>query len=138
MNTIEIKETIFPKAEEIVVLYNDVGWYAYTADLASLQKGLENSTYILSAWDGEKLVGILRAVGDEETIMYIQDILVLEEYQRRGIGSRLVEYFLQKYQNVRQKVLITDNTEKNKFFYKKCGFLAAEKVQLCTFVRMSL
>ena len=138
MNAIEIKENILPKIEDLVVLYNDVGWYAYTVDLAALQKGFKNSTYMSSAWEGEKLIGILRAVGDEEPIMYVQDILVRKEYQRRGIGSRLVEGFLEKYSKVRQKVLITDATEKTTAFYKKCGFFAADEMQLAAFVRINL
>lgn len=69
---------------------------------------------------------MLRAVGDSETIMYIQDILVLYIYQHKGIGRQLIAKFMNKYENIRQKVLITDKTLKTMNFYKSCGFVPTE------------
>lgn len=80
------KTNVVPEIEELVELYNDVGWHNYIQDTKKLERAFINSTIIVSVWDEDKLVGVLRGVGDSETIMYIQDILVLYIYQHKGIG----------------------------------------------------
>jgi ribosomal protein S18 acetylase RimI-like enzyme len=52
----------------------------------------------------------------DNSIIYIQDILVLKEYQHMGIGSRLMDAALTKYKNVYQKVLLTDNEPATRAF----------------------
>ena len=104
-------------------MYNDVGWSSYTKDIDSLIKSIKNSLKVISVWDKDLLVGLIRVVGDGHSIIYIQDILILQKYQNRGIGKRLIEIILDKYKNVRQKVLLTDKEEKNILFYKKLDFL---------------
>lgn len=94
--------------EQLERLYNDVEWYAYTRNLEVLQHAIEQSLEVISAWDGEELVGLIRIVGDGLTIIYIQDILVLNAYQNQGIATQLMEQVLEKYKNVRQKVLLTE------------------------------
>lgn len=77
----------------------------------------------MGAYDGEKLVGIIRVVGDGHSVVFIQDILVLPEYQSRGIGTELLQCIMQEYKGVYQKHLLTDNTEKTIQFYKSQGFM---------------
>lgn len=77
---------------ELLQLYGSVGWVNYTARPERLEAALRGSLTVLGAWaendDGAgTLVGIARAVGDGCTIVFIQDILVLPEYQRQG-GNR--------------------------------------------------
>lgn len=107
---------------KLKTLYESVEWFAYTSDFDKLSKAVENSLYVMSAWDDDRLVGLIRAVGDQETILYIQDILVNPEYQNQGIASHLLNECLDMYKHVRQKVLLTDNTTKNKSFYLKNNF----------------
>ena len=85
-------------------------------------KGFENSLLTLAAYEGERLIGIVRAVGDGHTIIFIQDILVLPEYQRKGIGSALLQEILSRYSMVRQIELVTDNDPKTISFYRSMGF----------------
>jgi ribosomal protein S18 acetylase RimI-like enzyme len=120
--------------DEILNLYDNVGWTNYTKNIKKLIRALNNSLYTLTAWDKNKLVGLIRVVGDGETIIYIQDILVLIEYQRQGIGSKLLKAVLDKYKNVRQKVLLTDDTEKTRLFYKANGFEPANRSNLVSYV----
>ena len=49
------------------------------------------------AFDNNKLVGFIRCVGDEEHILVIQDLIIDVEYQRKGIGTKLFKYILDKY-----------------------------------------
>ncbi|MFD2211855.1 GNAT family N-acetyltransferase [Virgibacillus halophilus] len=95
--------------DQLEKLYNDVEWYAYTQDLEVLQQAIEQSLEVISAWSGEELIGLIRVVGDGLTIIYIQDILVLHACQNQGIATQLMQQVLQKYKNVRQKVLLTED-----------------------------
>lgn len=103
----------------MVELYENVGWVTYSNNPGKLKEAIENSLYNIGAFDGEELIGLIRGVGDNVSIIYIQDILVKENYQRLGVGTNLLQLVLKRYNNVRQIVLMTDNTEKTKQFYKR-------------------
>lgn len=135
MENLVFKEDIILNIEDILYLYNDVVWSSYTKDIESLIKAIKNSLKVVSVWDKDLLVGLIRVVGDGHSIIYIQDILILQKYQNRGIGKRLIEIILDKYKNVRQKVLLTDKEEKNILFYKKVGFSMAEEFCCVSFVK---
>ena len=75
----EIREYKHYDEREIIGLYSAVGWKAYTDDPEALRKGYENSLLVLGAYEGEQLMGIIRVVGDGETIVFVQDILVFPE-----------------------------------------------------------
>ena len=47
----------------------------------------------------------------------MQDILLLRDYQRRGLGLRLLTEVFDRYPSVRQKVLIADGTSELRAFY---------------------
>ena len=135
MENLVFKEDIILNVKDILYLYNDVGWSSYTKDIDSLIKSIKNSLKVISVWDKDLLVGLIRVVGDGHSIIYIQDILILQKYQNRGIGKRLIEIILDKYKNVMQKVLLTDKEEKNILFYKKVGFSMAEEFGCVSFVK---
>ncbi|MBM6861320.1 GNAT family N-acetyltransferase, partial [Clostridium saudiense] len=92
----------------------------------------------IGAFDGEELVGLIRVVGDNISIIYIQDILVKENYQRLGIGSNLLQLVLNRYNNIKQIVLMTDNTEKTKLFYKRNGMGSFEEFNGVGFIKYNL
>lgn len=117
-----IKEYGTYNESEILRLYDSVGWTNYTSNPSMVENAYQNSLRILGAYDSGKLVGIIRVVGDGYSIIYIQDIIVLPEYQRKGIGTALLSKVLLEYKNVYQKVLMTDNTKKTIQFYKSVGF----------------
>lgn len=135
MNKIIIKEDIIPGIKELMNLYEDVEWSAYTKDSIRLKNAIENSLKVLTAWDNDKLVGLIRVVGDNYTIIYIQDILVLQEYQGQGIGSDLLKLILEKYKSIRQIVLMTDDTEKTINFYRKNGMVETNNYNGVAFVK---
>lgn len=131
-----IKEYSGYNQDEIMNLYSAVGWIAYTQDPDALRKGYENSLLVLGAYDGDKLAGIIRVVGDGQTIVFVQDILVYPEYQRRGIGSDLLKAVLDRYSHVRQIELVTDNTEKTIAFYRSMGFREFSEIGCCGFMKV--
>ncbi|MHA6260561.1 GNAT family N-acetyltransferase [Sporosarcina sp. CAU 1771] len=123
--------------EQLEKLYNDVGWYAYTDNVEELQKALEHSLEVISVWNTEELVGLIRVVGDGLTIIYIQDILVLKSHQNQGIATQLIQQVLNKYKSVRQKILMTEEAPDVRHFYEKNGFQSCDKGHLVAFAKMN-
>jgi len=119
---ISIKEYKTYNESEILSLYTSVGWTNYTNHPEMLKNAYANSLKTLGAYENEKLIGIIRIVGDGHSVVFIQDLLVYPEYQRQGIGTALLKQILQDYKHVYQKHLFTDNTEKTIQFYKSLGF----------------
>ena len=122
-----------PTMPEVLALYKSVGWSMYTRDPARLERALTHSLTVLSAYEGKQLVGLIRAVGDGETILFIQDLLVLPEYQRRGIGKQLIEALLARFPEVRQRVLLTHDDPKTRSFYKAAGFVESQQMGVIAF-----
>ena len=120
-------------SNQVLALYEGVGWSAYTKEPERLLKGLAQSQ-VITAYVEEQLVGLIRCITDGQTILYIQDLLVAPEFQRQKIGQRLLKKMLANYPSIRQKVLITDNTEKTRRFYETCGFSSVEEQQIAAFI----
>lgn len=131
----EIKVGILPEKEQILALYEDVGWTSYTDEPDLLMKAIENSQKVWTLWEGEKLIGLARTIGDGATICYLQDILLLKAYQGRGLGGYLLKEIMKENKKIRQFVLLTDDTEKTKGFYKKLGLSEASEYSCLAFMR---
>lgn len=121
---------------QLKVLYEDVEWFAYTKDLDLLQQACFQSLDVFSVWQNEILLGLVRVVGDGLTIIYIQDILVLSAHQNKGIATLLMQQVLNKYKNVRQKVLLTEEAPDVRHFYEKNGFISCDKGSLVSFAKL--
>ena len=133
----EIKEYQTYNEQEITDLYQSVGWTNYTSCPEMLEEAYKNSLCILGAFEKEKLVGVVRVVGDGISIVFVQDILVLPEYQRQGVGSALMRAILKKYASVYQVELLTDSTEKSKAFYSSVGLAPVSELGCSAYIRMS-
>ncbi len=131
----EIKEYRNYKAEEIRQLYTEVGWTAYTKNMSVLEQGYKNSLLVLAAYENDELLGIIRVVGDGFIIIFIQDILVFPREQRKGVGTALMKAVPDRYPDVRQIELATDNTPKTMAFYKSLGFTEFSEMGCCGFMR---
>ncbi len=122
MSTVVYKHAAAPTQEELVELYDSVGWSAYTCDPTLLAAAVNASLAVVTAHLDDKLIGLARLVGDGLTIVYLQDILVSPDHQRRGVGSELFQRIFAPYSNVRQKVLITDDEPAQRAFYEAMDF----------------
>ena len=117
-----LKEYAVYKEAEILGLYTSVGWTNYTDNPTMLKNAYLNSLNIYGAYVDDKLIGIIRVVGDGYSVIFIQDLLVHPEFQRKGIGTLLLKRMLKEYENVYQMHLITEDSEKTISFYKSLGF----------------
>ena len=134
----KIKEIKEYKELDILELYHAVGSTNYTDKPSMLKQSFKNSLFVLGAYDEEQLVGLIRVVGDGHSIIYIQDILVLPNYQRQGLGRILINRVLEKFNHVYQKVLMTDNQEKVNAFYTSLGFKRTHDLDLVTFIHRTI
>ena len=131
----EIKEYAEFRSDEILPLYTQVGWTAYTENMPALERGYKSSLLALAAYENSELLGIVRAVGDGATVVWVQDLLVYPETQRQGVGTALLRAVLDRFSDVRQIQLATDNTPKNVAFYRSLGFLEFSQIGCCGFMR---
>lgn len=128
-------QKVFPPIQ-ILDLYASVEWTAYTKDIPKLLRALEKSSLVISAWEGEELLGLSRTITDGETIAYIQDILVKPEFQGKNIGSKLMSLMLEELEGIRQIVLMTDTGEPNNHlhaWYESHGFQAYDQLGVTGF-----
>ena len=64
---LKIRSDVIPSREQLFALYSDVGWTAYTRDMDCLERAVAASLAVFTTWEGDRLVGLLRCVGDGET-----------------------------------------------------------------------
>ena len=119
---ITIRKQEIVKLEDILHLYQAVGWTNYTHQPQMLEQALSHSLVIYLAFDGDAVVGLIRLVGDGFSSVFVQDLIVLPTYQRQGIGSDLMKQALEDYKDAYQVQLVTDQTERTLSFYRSMGF----------------
>ncbi|MDH6139470.1 MULTISPECIES: GNAT family N-acetyltransferase [Kitasatospora] len=125
--------------EEMFELYDSVGWEGYTCDVDKLCRGLANSHLVITARDESgMLLGLARTVSDDESICYVQDLLVNPKFHRHGIGRALLEHLMERYAHCRFFLLSTDHEstpegKRNHAFYRQMGFLSYEEKQMAGF-----
>ena len=119
---ITIKKQEIVKLEDVLHLYQAVGWTNYTHQPEMLEQALSHSLVIYLALDDDAVVGLIRLIGDGFSSVFVQDLIVLPSYQRQGIGSALMKEALEDYKEVYQVQLATEQTEKNVLFYRSMGF----------------
>ena len=119
---ITIRKQEIVKLEDVLHLYQAVGWTNYTNQPQMLEQALPHSLVVYLAFDGEKIVGLIRLVGDGFSSVFVQDLIVLPTYQRQGIGSALMKEALEDYKDAYQVQLVTDQTERTLGFYRSMGF----------------
>ena len=117
--------------DDVLHLYQAVGWTNYTNQPQMLEQALSHSLTTYLARDGEEIVGLVRLVGDGFSSVFVQDLIVLPSYQRQGIGSSMMKQALADYKDAYQVQLATDESEKTLAFYRSLGFETLSSFQ-CT------
>ena len=108
--------------DQVLEIYSENGWTEYLRDRDRVLRAFRNSLLILGAFREGKLVGFVRCVGDGETVVYVQDLIVRPAFRRQGIGSELMRRVSDRYPDVRQFLLITDeNDAVSNAFYRAIG-----------------
>lgn len=113
-----------PPREAVLALYESVRWTGYTREPDRLVRAIENSTYVTCAWDGDRLVGLARAISDDATVWFLQDLLVPPDRQRSGLGRTLLDRCAARFEHVSRGVLLTEDDVAP--FYERQGWERAE------------
>jgi predicted N-acetyltransferase YhbS len=109
-------------AEQAINLYvrSTLGERRPIDSLETFEAMLKHANLTVSAWDGEKLVGISRSLTDFAYVAYLADLAVDEEYQRQGIGKQLIEETKMRLGS--NCVIVLLAAPKAKDYYQHIGF----------------
>ncbi|MCX7704434.1 MAG: GNAT family N-acetyltransferase [Planctomycetota bacterium] len=117
---IQYKEGNKIPLKELRRLYAAVRWLHFTRPKL-LRTVYDRSDYVVSAWDGKKLVGVARAISDGVFNAYLPDVLVDPQYRRIGIARELVRRILKHYDGLYNITVVAEDEGGRAFFYN-CGF----------------
>lgn len=106
--------------KELEELFLSVNWESGRYP-KKLVRAMKNSSRVISAWDGERLIGLIRALDDGETVAFIHYVLVNPKYQGLHIGGELMKRILAYYDDLLY-VKIMPSDPKTIPFYEKYGF----------------
>ncbi len=122
IDKLEIVEAA-PSAKEYLQLRNKLGWSLYLEIDAA--NALLHSLYCISIYDNESIIGMGRVVGDGKLCFYIQDIMVVPNAQRQGIGNIIMNHIMSYIKSVAVRgAYIGLMSKKGKEpFYEHFGFV---------------
>lgn len=123
--------------EKLMALFRAVGWTTEDDEQTHLHHfnvPFQGSSFVVSAWDGDMLVGCARVISDGAVRSVLYDLAVLPQYQGQGIGSNLLSRCMKRYPTTEW---IAETTEPCVSFYGKHGFAAAAAGEDCVFMRRS-
>jgi len=118
--------------EQLYHLFFSAGWTGSESNpdpdmLKKFNAPFINSTLVISAWDKDRLVGVVRVLSDKVIRSVIYDLVVDPEYQGKGIGKELIKKCIEHFPNTEWLV----QTEKHiSGFYEKIGFQIYKDVVL--------
>lgn len=117
-NTISVQDYLEIRAK--------VGWIALKEEQAT--KALTHSICVIGAYQDNHLIGMGRIVGDGAVICYIQDLIVVPEYQSNGVGSMLLQHLIDYVKELSvpdsRMMLCLMCAKGREQFYEKHGFIA--------------
>lgn len=122
---IEYKRIKDFESDQLQELFMSVKWFSGNFP-EKLQTALHNSSKVVSAWDGNKLVDLIRGLDDGIWQATIDCLLVKSAYQGKGIASTLLKHLLNEYSDFLYIDVVPDE-KKNVSFYEKHGFEIMEE-----------
>ena len=111
---------IIPETEVIIDVYDSSGINQPTFDKERIAKMYANSNLVITAWDNELLVGISRSLSDFCFCCYLSDLAVRKEYQKLGIGKKMISLTKEKIGEQCMLLLLSAPTAME--YYPKIGF----------------
>ena len=131
MNELKIKHNELT-AEEFIYLWQSVWGEGPSVEQAKC--AMDNTLFRVSIFDEDKIIAMARVIGDMGLCYYIKDVIVLPEYQGKGIGRMLIEELL-KFINMHgvpdTNISVELCAMPDKIpFYEKFGFSANEAKRL--------
>ena len=126
-----IEEKVFTQ-RQIEELFLSVNWISGKYP-DRLYKALLESSTVITAWDEERLVGLVRVLDDGGMLAYMHYVLVHPDYHGNGIAGVMVEKVKEKYRHYLYLEVMPEES-KNASFYEHFGFQKMKDgvaMQLC-------
>ncbi|MGM9602166.1 MAG: GNAT family N-acetyltransferase [Faecousia sp.] len=133
MNITYTEEKKFTR-DAVQQLFLSVGWVSGQYP-SRLYKALMHSSTVITAWDADRLIGLVRVLDDSEMVAYLHYVLVDPAYHGQGIASTMIGMVKEKYRDYLY-IEIMPEESKNAAFYERFGFqLMPDGVamQLCNY-----
>lgn len=108
------------RREQVEALFQKTGWDSARYPNRVFQ-ALQHSSTVITCWDGERLVGLIRALDDGAIVAFLHWLMVDPDYRGRGIARALVERMKEKYADYLFLNMMPDE-DKNVKIYEKMGF----------------
>lgn len=107
-------------AEQLERLFLSVNWESGKYP-ERLSRALQNCETVFTAWDGDKLVGLVSAIDDGEIAAYVHYLLVDPDYQGIGLGTALLNIVKEKYKSYLHFFLVAEHKDLVEY-YERLGF----------------
>lgn len=120
--------------EQVQNLFLSVGWVSGQYP-SRLYRALMHSSTVITAWDGDQLVGLVRLLDDSELVAYMHYVLVDPAYHGKGIAGTMIGMVKEKYRDYLY-IEIMPEESKNAAFYQRFGFSVMPDgvpMQICNF-----
>lgn len=114
-----------PSADQLIELYETAGLPRPTNDKERIQKMLDSSNLIVTAWNDEQLVGISRSITDWVWSCYLADLAVHPAFKKAGIGKELVRLTKEKLGEQSMLLLLSVPTAME--YYPKIGMIKEDR-----------
>lgn len=113
-----------PSLEEFHKLRNAVDWNLRVRGISDerAQESLDKAPFCVCAYDEREIIGMVRLSGDSGMYGYIQDTIVLPEYQGKGVGSKMMEKVMGFVRTKKGYLLGVCPSKVSVEFYEKFGF----------------
>ena len=116
-----LRKDVLVDAPSLARLFRAVGWYRKANDVSRLDRMLEGTTQMVSAWDGERMVGFARAISDQAYNGYISSVAVHPRWQGKGLGERLIDALMEQNDEIKFVLTAVPGIHG---FYEGLGFAA--------------
>lgn len=113
------EEKVFTR-EQVQQLFLSVNWMSGQYP-DKLYQALMHSSTVLTAWDGDKLIGLVRVLDDTAMLAVLHYVLVDPAYHGKGIAGKMIEMVKEKYKEFLYIEGMPEES-KNAPFYQKHGF----------------
>jgi len=122
---ISYKTGLVPAIEDVIELYNKAGLPRPTTDRDRIEKMYQHSNLVITAWHNGKLVGVCRGITDWVWCCYLSDLAVDPDYQKTGMGKKLIA--LAQQQIGEQSMMLLLSVPSAMEYYPKIGFVKEDR-----------
>ncbi len=116
----QIKRTKSFEEKAIKELFSSVNWKSAN-NPQKLIKALNNSSNVISAWEGNCLIGIIRSMDDGCWSANIDCLVVHKDFQGQGVAKKMMTELLRDLKNV-EYINVCPDEKTMEGFYSDFGF----------------